>query len=131
MKGKTDKGKEFLNENFSYLHNDWALNRSEYEFAYFRKCWNIRTKFFEYFPPDKPNNSHTYLTIGDLITVIEKVLKYFLDEENWDRGESIWDWHIQVAPIAKAIKDLRFFLIDVEAEGIKNKDIEIYFYDSY
>lgn len=130
IKPKTINGEIFLRENFPELKDKYSSD-VEYEFGYWRKCWNIRSKFFEYFPSDDINDTHIYLNIGDLIVVIEKVLKYFLDENNWDREETIWDWEIQLPNIANTIRDLRFFLQDVKDKGLSNFDFEIYFYDSY
>lgn len=128
IKPKTDKGAEYLSENFDYLKNKYSSD-IEYEFFYARKCWNIRYRFFEYnlgYDAD-----HRYLKIADLVSVVNDVLKYFLNEDNWDRSESIWDWEVQVPHIAEAIKNLRFLIKDVEYGDISDEDLEIYFYDSY
>lgn len=130
IKPKTPKGEEFLKENFSYLLDTFS-SEVKCEFGYWRKCWNIRARFFGYFPPDKANDSYTYFTFGDLIVIIEEVLKYFLDEKNWDRSNTIWDWEVQLPHIAETIQNLRFFLQEVKEEGLSNEDFSIYFYDSY
>lgn len=130
IKPKTTDGASFLAENFPGLKEHYS-SEEKYKFGYWRKCWNLRARFFEYFPPEYSESYHIYLTIGDLIVVIEKVLKYFLDENNWDRADSIWEWEIQLPHIAETIRDLRFFLQDIKDEGLGNEDFEIYFYDSY
>lgn len=132
MIGKTVRGKKFLNEWFK--HNEYEYDPDKYEFLYFRKCWNIRERFIEVFR-DKYDSEKCQinLTIPDIYTVVEKVLKYFLIEENWyrDNSGSMWEWHQELRTIALGIQDLREFMEYADEYLITDDDIEIYFYDSY
>ena len=134
IKSKTEKGFDFLNE---YYHDE--INKSyspgEYEIVYWRKCWNLRGRMLEVFK-DNPTEMYGYktsLSIVDLKKVVELVLKYFLDEKNWDSeyGQSIWEWETMLRNIADEIFEIRRFLDNAKEEEIQDEDLEIYFYDSY
>ena len=134
IKPKTEKGFDFLNK---YYHEE--INKSyspgEYEIVYWRKCWNLRGRMLEVFR-DNPSDNDGYktsLSIVDLKKVVELVLKYFLNEKNWNNeyGQSIWEWKTMLRNIADEIFEIRRFLDNVKEEGIQEEDLEIYFYDSY
>ena len=103
-----------------------------YEFFYARKCYNIRHKFFECGFAEDGTEKRIY--IKDIPTVIDKVLKYFLEEDNWRvDGDSIWEWYNMLPQIADAIKYLKMFLEDLQCEDeeYSEDDFYIFFYDSY
>ena len=129
IKGKTINGKKYLEKNFSHLERDY----SGYNFAYWRKCWNIRRAFIDTFK-DKYNedNYEIIFNIPDLWDV-RTILKDFLIEENWEDNESIWSWEQVIPHISETIRDITNFINDVTEEdsGLGEEDFEIYFYDSY
>ena len=76
-------------------------------------------------------NAEDYeLKIADLEKVV-LVMKHFLDENNWDTSESIWEWYIQVPAIADTIKKIRLFLDYLDEEDLDDRDFSIIWYDSY
>ena len=128
LKAKTSRGIEYLVENHNFYFYD-----NDNEIGYWRKCWNIRREILNAFY-DKDydgDGGYIYLTsVKDLVNMAE-TLKYFLYEENWEREESIWEWHIMLPSVANAIKKLRCLIEDIENEDISIDDLDIYFYDSY
>ena len=130
IKPKTEKGAEFLDSHFNNLKLSY-YKIPTYEFAYFRKCWNIRAKIFD----EKlgANGIDYKLKINDL-KKFSKVMEYFLNRENWiyDNNNSIWEWEIQVANVADAIKRIYIFFDYLEGEEeLTDEDFEIIWYDSY
>ena len=129
IKGKTINGKRYLENNFSHLDRD----SNGYNFAYWRKCWNIRHAFIDAFK-DKynENTQEIVFNIPDLWDV-RTILKDFLIEENWEENESIWSWENIILHISEVIRDITYFINDVTAENSRlgEEDFEIYFYDSY
>jgi len=128
LKAKTSRGIEYLAENHSFYFYD-----SGDEIGYWRKCWNIRNKVLNAFNDKGYDGDGGYInltSVEDLVNMAE-TLKYFLHEENWDEDESIWEWYIELPPIADAIKKLRCLIEDIENEDISIDDLNIYFYDSY
>lgn len=140
IKPKTEKGMNFL-ETYFYGNKETYYTEPAYEFAYFRKCWNIRARFFEIYSELKSatvNKSDYYFNfaIEDIPTLIKKVFKYFLIEENWEYDgvrSQVFSWEVELSALAETIRDLRLFYeyaMDSE-DGITDADVEIYFYDSY
>lgn len=131
IKAKTPAASKLLNEQFEHLKQGTS---GEFEFCYWRKCYNIRGRTLEVFSNkydrDKCEIKFKY---KDLSKFNEKVLKYFLDESKWYGSEgSIWEWHIMLPNIGNQIRDITEFLEMVDLEpDIKKKDFEIIFYDSY
>lgn len=140
IKPKTEKGTNFL-ETYFKENKEAYYTEPTYEFAYFRKCWNIRARFFEIYSKLKStianeDDYHFYFAIEDIPTLVEKVFKYFLIEENWEYDgacSQVFSWEVELRALAEAIRDLRLFYeyaTDPE-DGITDADIECYFYDSY
>jgi len=120
-----------MEENFDHLRGTY-ISDPTYEILYARKCYNIRSKFFECGFAEDGTTKRIY--IEDLPTVIDKVLKYFLEEDNWKvDGDSIWEWYTMLPQIADAINHLKIFLEDLqyEDEEYTEDDFYIGFYDSY
>ena len=128
IKAKSSRGIKYLAENHNFY-----FNSDSNEIGYWRKCWNIRRRVLDAFD-DKDYNGdggYIYLTsVEDLVNMAE-TLKYFLYEENWEEGESIWEWYIMLPSVAQAIKRLRYLIENIENEEISIDDLNIYFYDSY
>ena len=133
IRGNTIRGKKFLDEHFKKLESKYSPTR--FEFDYWRKCYNLRSRFFEVFGDHDGWDEDRYevtLKIVDLYDYVESVLKYFLNEDNWleDRG-SIWEWHIMLRSIADAICNIKEFMMFTGIEGLNDTDFHIYWYDSY
>ena len=134
IKGKTIKGKKFLAEHYNLLEK----YGNKYEFFYSRKCWNIRNRFLEVFQ-DKDydgQGGEFEIEVAELVDVVEHILKYFLNEKNWNydgggANGSIWEWHTMVVKIAESIRVIRLFLEDYEDYELSEDDFEITFIDSY
>ena len=132
-------GKKFLKEYCKSLNDEYSPQW--YDFGYWRKCWNVKHRFLHVFDDkgyDGQGGSFN-LTIAELDDVVEHVLKYFLNEDNWDDDlGSIWEWHIEVVALAEQIYNIRNFLEDLAINNgdpdnsfIDDNDFEIEFYDSY
>jgi hypothetical protein len=132
IRGKTKKGEEFLKRNFYNLRDSF-----EYEFGYWRKCWNIRAAFLDDFRNNgyDGQGGYLYLTIDDLKKVCNKTLKQFLDENNWEYEGStshIFTWIEELPSIAGAMRNIYIFLEGFyDEKDLNEEDFEIYFYDSY
>jgi hypothetical protein len=129
IKPKTVAGGIFLAENFGYCQDEYLSGVIPvYEFAYFRKCWNIRhAMLITGLAADADDYE---LKIADLEKVV-LIMKYFLDENHWDTSESIWEWYVQVPAIADTIKKIRLFLDYLDGEDLDDRDFSIVWYDSY
>ena len=133
VKAKTLRGSKFLEKYFSHLDK---LD-SGYELAYWRKCYNVRSKILE-----RVKNAYDAgefeLNTTDLVQVLE-VMKYFLDREHWyEDGGSIWTWEQQLRNTADIIYNITKFLEyiedgdgDVPEDEVSAEDFEITWYDSY
>lgn len=119
-KHKSQLVNKFLSHTFEYLKY-----MDEFETAYFRKCWNIRSLIFDAI--SRPSNDDYEFPVTQ--KEIKKIIKSLktLNEDNWtDEGGCIWTFeemkeHLK-ADIGrlKILYFLMFFL-----------DLEVYFYDSY
>lgn len=122
--------------------------RKVYQFAYWRKYYNIRSAMLDTFKDkdyDGQGGEMYFDSEADIEDVIG-ILKYFLDENNWDEYSQngpgwsngcIWEWHIAIKTLARQIFILREFLLALEwerldaADPITINDFEIFFEDSY
>ena len=127
LKAKSSRGIDYLSVNHSFYFYD------DDHIGYWRKCWNIRRAVLNAFEDKGYDGDGGYIdltSVEDLVNMAE-TLKYFLNEENWDRDDSIWDWYIALPSIADAIKKLRCLIEDIENGDVSIDDLKIYFYDSY
>lgn len=133
VKPKTLRGSRFLEKYFSHLDKVG----SNYELAYWRKCYNVRSKILENVEnAHNAEDSKLYLT--DLVQVLE-VMKYFLIRDHWyEDGGSIWTWEEQLRNTADIIYNLTRFIEyledgdgDYPEDEISEDDFEIIWYDSY
>jgi len=135
VQGKNKNVKSMLKERYAYLEESY--NPGEYEFGYWRKSWNIRQRFLDvlYFKEQEQEHSGIILlSIEDIPVIVNKVLKYFLVESNWeyrDCSSTAFTWIEQLPSIARSIYDLSSLYEDIKNKGITDDEIEIYFYDSY
>jgi hypothetical protein len=106
------------------FERDWYKDsRFDFELAYFRKCWNVRSLIADGIGGIEDNGT-TDLTRDDVQKIIE-VLKS-LNEKNWDEDHSIWTWEEQKPYIKRYIENLEYVY-----ELIGTYDLDVYFYDSY
>jgi hypothetical protein len=111
-------------QQFNY---DWDKERKyNFEIAYWRKCWNVRTAIMHVLPSFNDNWNTGPLTTADLDAIIATLETF--NEENWDEDYygSIWEWdeyethfHAQIERI-KALRKL-----------MDKYDLEVVFVDSY
>ena len=103
--------------------------RRYFEICYWRKCWNIRDAIGRKIWYED-NGYSNELTEADLYNIIEALESF--NEEKWnedfENGETIWEWDIIEQRLAQQIQDLKL-LIDLKKK-YENK-LYIYFYDSY
>ena len=126
IKGKNKKGQEFIKSR----ENSW----NEYELGYWRKCWNIRSKFIDDFKYNKEKQI-IHFSLEDIDKIID-TLAYFLVKDNWEyegQTSTVFSWEEEIPSIAQAIKNLydlkeEIYYMD---EKITDADIDFYFYDSY
>ena len=108
---------------------DWDKDKKyDFEFCYWRKCWNVRNDIFNIVAPEINNDSETVLTIEDIAKII-KLLKSY-NKKTWDCDSwngSIWTWSEYKAMNRIHIKNL-YKLIRLMKRCPK---LEVYFYDSY
>lgn len=97
----------------------------DFEFAYWRKCWNVRAAILNCL--DKEVNNYSMpLSVAEIDRIIE-ALKGF-NKKNWeDMGSSIWTWQEQKPWLKKAIKNLEQLKKLME----KYPELEVVFVDSY
>ena len=139
IKAKSENGLNFLRKNFSDLKAEFDDEGREFEFGYWRKCWNIRSKFLEDFWYNEENYEIRF-SIDDIPEIIE-TLEFFVEEKNWTYGNgSIFEWSDEIKHLLKVIRDLKFFYLGVKElinlntandEMLREEDFEIFFYDSY
>lgn len=133
VKAKTLRGSRFLEKYFSYLDK---LGNG-YELAYWRKCYNVRSKILEWVK-NAYDAGEFELNLTDLVQVLD-VMKYFLDKEHWyEEGGSIWTWEEQLRNIADVIYNVTKFVEyledgegDLPEDEVSAEDFEILWYDSY
>lgn len=133
VKAKTLRGSRFLEKYFSHLDK---LGNG-YELAYWRKCYNVRSKILEWVK-NAYDAGEFELNLTDLVQVLD-VMKYFLDKEHWyEEGGSIWTWEEQLRNIADVIYNVTKFVEyledgegDLPEDEVSAEDFEILWYDSY
>lgn len=97
----------------------------DFEFAYWRKCWNVRAAILNCLE-DPVDNYNEPLSVSDIDRIIE-ALKGF-NKINWeDMGSSIWTWQEQKPRLKEAIKNLK----RLKELMIKYPELEVVFVDSY
>ena len=105
---------------------NWDKNNTlPYEFAYFRKCWNVRGAIIDSIEGGFNDNGETKLTKDDVRRIIV-ALKAF-NADNWESGlGSIWSWEEQEPHIQRYIGNLELLV-----ELMEHNDLDVVFYDSY
>lgn len=97
----------------------------DFEFAYWRKCWNVRAAILNCLDKEV-NNYSVPLSVAEIDRIIE-ALKGF-NKKNWeDMGSSIWTWQEQKPRLKEAIKNLE----QLKKLMVKYPELEVEFVDSY
>lgn len=110
------------------FEDDWDKeHKYDFEAAYFRKCWNIRTDIFDlgigYDCGEYPMTTH------DVEKIINLLQSY--NAENFkNSGSCIWKWNDEEWPYSeKNEQDIEN--LKILRELMDKYDLEVYFYDSY
>ena len=104
-------------------------HKFDFDVAYFRKCYNIRSMVFDVVEHVHDGLDSDPLTTTDIDNIIQGLQSF--NSENWQYdGGSIWDWDDEECPYSEHIKR------DIENLQTLRKlmdkyDLEVYFYDSY
>ena len=112
------------------FEEDWDKKYGyDFEIAYFRKCWNIKSMIFCSDIKGIRYNGRSDPLSKDDIDIIINGLRSF-NEDNWDEdGGSIWEWHGEdnySEYVQRQINNLKMLYHLME-----KYDLEVYFYDSY
>jgi hypothetical protein len=82
IKGKTEKGKAFLDD---YARINGVDKYDDgYEFGYWRKAWNIRARVYDVFKLKDYSDCNMFMSFKQLDIFEHEVLRFFLDEKNWE-----------------------------------------------
>ena len=101
----------------------------DFDFAYWRKCWNVRELILNVLGGEKDYCTDYVVSLEDLKIII-KILKSF-NKYNWNlaynNNYTIWSWKTYKSANKKHIRQLKYLY------KLKKKYpwIIIYFYDSY
>ena len=112
------------------FEEEWDKYRGyDFEIAYFRKCYNVRSMVFR--GPIKgihDNYRSETLSKEDIRIIIDGLQSF--NEDNWDEnGGSIWEWnglYNYAQYIQMQIEHLETLYCLME-----KYELEVYFYDSY
>lgn len=101
----------------------------DFEIAYWRKCWNLRSMIFRVVPGVHNGGISEPLTTEDIDNIIKGLQSF--NSENWQENlGSIWDWDDEVHPYSEKIKrDIKN--LQILRQLMDKYDLEVYFYDSY
>jgi hypothetical protein len=104
----------------------YIFPNGDYEFAYWRKCWNVRYIIFEVLQRGEDNGVVPDVTRDEVVKIIQ-CLKRINRYNFYDGPGCVWNWHefklIKRHSIARLKKLARMMK--------RHPEIEVYFYDSY
>lgn len=103
---------------------------SQYEIAYWRKCWGLRDKILDILNIDQSDyDSYDINLDREDIKNIIKLLKKFTKKDYWNKyADSIWSFDIDIYKRQKRIiRNLKFIHWRMRLDP----EINVYFYDSY
>ena len=99
-------------------------HKYDFEIAYYRKCWNIRSLILRCLSAGEED--YEIAVKREEIPKLIDILKS-LNEDNWeDEGSSIWEYKEQKPHIKQHIKNLKYLY-----RLMGKYDLDVYFYDSY
>ena len=99
--------------------------KTDFELAYWRKCWNIRNEILNYLGGRFSDAYEFPVTIDDIDPIIQILQSY--NEDNWtDSGSCIWTFEEMQPVLAQQVENLKQL-----KELMQKYDLEVYFYDSY
>ena len=105
-----------------YITYEWD---TDFEVAYWRKCWNVRADILWLTNGWRHDQSYTVLDKDDIYHII-KLLKSY-NKNTWDKSETIWSWKEHKKINKRHIRNLKYLYKYMK----KHDDIEVRFYDSY
>lgn len=99
--------------------------KTDFELAYWRKCWNIRNEILSCLGGRFSDEYEFPVTIDDIDPIITILQTY--NEDNWqDSGSCIWTFEEMQPMLAQQVENLK------QLKKLMQKyDLEVYFYDSY
>ena len=100
------------------------------ELVYWRKCWGIRDCILDILNISREGEGNFIIEEAKEVELIIKELYKFLDSKYWIKnGDSIWDYDDEflVPKMVQDIINLKWLQELME----NDKDIKVYFYDSY
>ena len=122
----TEKSRAIHEKLVKFSNKEWVERGGAYDFAYWRKCWNVREDIFniigcsgEYAMP---------LSIEDVKEIIATLSHY--NHKTWKYGGwlgSIWTWNEHKRINGRHIRQLKYLVRLMK----RYPELEVYFYDSY
>lgn len=99
------------------------------EFAYWRKCWNLRNEIMELLPEDPQENSYCFDVSLPTLREIRTICIKYLDPEYYAAHSSdmFWDYDEIINILSQIVKNIVYVIDSWE----KYPDIAVCFYDSY
>lgn len=105
-----------------------SFTDGDIELCYWRKCWGIRDCILDILKINSDGEGYFSIEESREVELIIKGLYKFLNESYWIKnGDSIWEYEEIVPKLVQDIINLKWL-----QELMKNdKNIQVYFYDSY
>ena len=101
---------------------------ADYEFAYWRKCWNVREEIIHILGGWEGDMYAYSLSIENVEKIIKVLSNY--NFKNWEYGGflgSIWTWREHKKVNGRHIRQLKYLVRLMK----RYPELEVYFYDSY
>lgn len=115
---------------------DDTLKSYEYNVAYWRKCYNVRDILYKAMSHTEhelvagdPNNG-VFKVPFEALSIVIAEYKKILNKEEWDKGDSIWEWD-DYYEVAYDQYSKLIWLHGFLTSQPDNSEIEIYFVDSW
>ena len=111
-------------DKLKHLESDWdEEHKYDFEIAYWRKCWNVRSIIFRCLG-DGRDNDDTQIKRDDIAKIVAELKS--LNHKTWYEGDSIWTWEEQKSHMKRYIENLKYLY-----KLMDKYDLDVYFYDSY
>ena len=100
-------------------------HKYDFEIAYWRKCWNVRSRIIWCLGCGEDDGCTT-IQRDDIPKIISELQSFNAKNWNEDSWGSIWDWDEQKPHMKRYIKNLKYLY-----RLMSKYDLDVYFYDSY
>lgn len=123
----TEKSRALHEKLNKFSDSDYTERGSDYDFAYWRKCWNVREDILQLVREYDDEFSYT-LAVEDVEKIIGILSNY--NFQNWKCGGflgSIWTWRDHKKINSRHIRQLKYLVRLMK----RYPELEVYFYDSY